>query len=45
MRIIDQAIGQIRIALEEDPLNQRLNMLLATQYQREVQLLKRVSGV
>ncbi len=45
MRIIDQAIGQIRTALEDDPLNQRLNMLLAAQYQHEVQLLKRVSGV
>lgn len=45
MRIIDQAIGQIRTALEEDPLNQRLNMQLAAQYQHEVHLLKRVSGV
>lgn len=45
MRIIDQAIGQIRFALEEDPLNQQLHLLLAAHYQREVQLLKQVSGV
>jgi anti-sigma-K factor RskA len=45
MRIIDQAIGQIRIALEDDPLNHELNMLLATYYQQEAELLKRVSGV
>jgi hypothetical protein len=45
MNIIDQAIGQIRTALEDDPLNPRLNMLLAAQYQHEVELLKRVSGV
>ncbi len=45
MRIIDQAIGQIRTALEDDPLNPKLNMLLAAQYQHEVELLKRLSGV
>lgn len=43
MRIIDQAIGQIRSALEDDPLNQQLHRLLAAHYQQEVQLLKRVS--
>ncbi len=45
LRIIDQAIGQIRSALEEDPLNTRLRLQLAAHYQHEVQLLKRVSGV
>jgi len=45
MRIIDQAIGEIRSALDDDPQNQQLNMLLAAQYQREVELLKQVSGV
>jgi hypothetical protein len=45
MRIIDQAIGQISSALDEDPLNHQLNMLLAAQYQREAELLKQVSGV
>lgn len=45
MRIIDQAIGQIRTALDDDPFNHRLNLLLAAQYQHEVQLLKRLSGV
>lgn len=45
MRIIDQAIGQIRSALDEDPQNSSLNMLLAAQYQREVELLKQISGV
>lgn len=45
MHIIDQAIGQIRSALDEDPLNHQLNMLLAAQYQREAELLKQVSGV
>lgn len=44
MLIIDQAIGQLRSALEEDPLNRRLSMRLAAQYQREAQLTKRVSG-
>ena len=45
MRIIDEAIGEIRSALEDDPLNHQLNMLLAAQYQQEAELLKRVSGV
>ncbi len=45
VRIIDQAIGRIRSALEEDPLNPRLQRQLAAQYRREVHLLKQVSGV
>ncbi len=45
MRIIDQAIGQIRLALEEDPLNQQLRLRLAAHYQQEAELLKLVSGV
>ena len=44
MLIIDQAISQIRSALEDDPFNQQLNMLLAAHYKLEVELLKRVSG-
>lgn len=44
MLIIDRAIGQLRSALDEDPLNRRLSMRLAAQYQREANLIKRVSG-
>ncbi len=45
VQIIDQAIGRIRSALEEDPLNPRLTRQLAAQYRREVHLLRQVSGV
>lgn len=45
MRILDEAIGQIYLALEEDPGNRRLHLLLATRYQQEVNLVKRVVRV
>jgi hypothetical protein len=45
MRILDQAIGQLHLALEEDPGNRRLHLLLATRYQQEVNLVKRVIRV
>ncbi|MGB5817183.1 MAG: zf-HC2 domain-containing protein [Thermoanaerobaculia bacterium] len=45
MRILDEAIGQLHLALEEDPGNRRLHFLLATRYQQEVNLAKRVSRV
>lgn len=45
MRILDEAIGQIRSALEDDPLDRRLSVMLAARYQREVELLRRVNGV
>ena len=45
MRILDEAIGQIYLALEEDPTNRRLHLLLATRYQQEVNLVKRVVRV
>ena len=45
MRILDEAIGQLHLALEEDPGNRRLHLLLATRYQQEVNLVKRVVRV
>jgi hypothetical protein len=45
MRILDEAIGQIHLALEEDPENRRLHLLLANRYQQEISLAKRVSRV
>jgi hypothetical protein len=45
MRILDEAIGQLHLALEEDPGNRRLHFLLATRYQQEVNLVKRVVRV
>jgi hypothetical protein len=43
--LIDEAIGEIRSALERDPDNRKLNFLLADAYQQEVQLLKRLGHV
>lgn len=43
--LIDEAIGEIRSALQRDPDNPKLNFLLADAYQQEVQLLKRLSNV
>jgi hypothetical protein len=45
MRILDEAIGQLYLALEEDPGNRRLHFLLASRYQQEVNLVKRVIHV
>ena len=44
-REIDTAIGQIREALGQNPGDRRLQLLLASRYQQEVDLLKRVSRV
>lgn len=43
--LIDEAIHEIRTALEQDPDNSHLNFLLADAYQQEVQLLKRLDNV
>ena len=45
MDLLDRAIGEIRTALEEDPQNLRLRMLLAARYQQERKLLQKVSRV
>lgn len=45
MRLLDEAIGQLYLALEEDPGNRRLHLLLASRYQQEVNLVKRVIRV
>ena len=45
MVLLDQAIGEIRAALEEDPYNHRLRLQLAARYQQEKKLLQRVSRV
>ncbi len=45
MRLIDRAIGEIRLALDEDPQNRRLRMLLANRYRQERKLLQSVSRV
>ena len=45
MILLDRAIGEIRTALEEDPQNLRLRMLLAARYQQERKLLQKVSRV
>ena len=43
LEIIDQAIGELYQALEQDPENRQLEFLLATTYQREVELLKQIN--
>jgi len=45
MVLLDQAIGELRVALNEDPQNLRLRMLLASRYQQERKLLQKVSRV
>ena len=45
VRIIDQAIGEIRQALEDHPDNRRLYLQLAARYQQEMNLLKRVKRI
>lgn len=45
MGVLDQAIGELRTALDEDPQNLRLRMLLASRYQQERKLLQKVSRV
>lgn len=43
--VLDQAVAEIQLALEENPDNRRLRLLLAAKYQHEVRLLQRVSRV
>jgi hypothetical protein len=43
--ILDRAIGEIWEALEQDPENRRLRLLLAAKYQQEIRILQRVSRV
>jgi hypothetical protein len=43
LELIERAIDEIRVALEEDPTNPRLNRMLLATHQREVALLQRVT--
>jgi anti-sigma factor RsiW len=45
MILLDRAIGEIRAALQDDPQNLQLRMLLAARYQQERKLLQKVSRV
>jgi hypothetical protein len=45
LRIVGDAIGELRAAIEKDPNNQDLRELLLRTYGREVDLLKRVSAL
>lgn len=45
MTLLDKAIGELRTALDEDPYNRRLRMLLASRYQQERRLLQKFSRV
>jgi hypothetical protein len=45
MMLLDRAIAETRAALDEDPQNLRLRMLLAARYQQERKLLQKVSRV
>lgn len=44
-RLLDQAIGEIRSALERDPENRRLLLQLAARYRQESRLLQTISRV
>ena len=44
-RLVDEAIAEVRAALEESPGNRQLELLLAARYQQEVALLKQVNRV
>ncbi len=43
LRIIDQAIRELRVALQADPGNPRLENLLLTQHRTEIDLLQRLA--
>ena len=45
LEIIDEAIREIRVALDEDPDNPRLNRLLTGEYRRRGALLRHAAGV
>lgn len=44
-RLIDQAIAEVRTALDESPGDRRLELQLAARYKQEVALLKRINRV
>lgn len=43
LRLIDEAIGEIRSALAENPGNRQLSLLLASQYRQEVNVLRQIN--
>ena len=44
LKVIDQAIGELQIAIQNDPRNPALRHLLASSYRQKVELLKRASN-
>lgn len=44
LRVIDDAIAEVKAAIERDPNNPALRRLLASSYRQKVELLKRASG-
>ena len=45
VRLVDEAIAEVRTALDQNPGDRRLELLLAARYQQEVALLKQVNRV
>ncbi len=45
MSVIDEAIEEINRALEKDPTNRHLNLLLAAQLQREADLVNQINNI
>ena len=45
LQVLDRAVAEIRLALEENPDSRRLHLALAAKYQQEVRLLQSVSRV
>lgn len=45
MLLLEEAIGQIRAALVEQPENRKLKLALAARYQQEIRILQQVSRV
>jgi hypothetical protein len=44
LRVIDDAIAEVKAAIARDPNNPALRRLLASSYRQKVELLKRASG-
>jgi hypothetical protein len=44
LRVIDQAIGELQLAIERDPRNPALRQLLASSYRQKVQVLRRAGN-
>lgn len=44
LKVIDQAIDELQLAIQNDPRNPALRHLLATSYRQKVELLKRASN-